>query len=139
MMAQNDGVPGQAVTPLVDGVAVSAANPLPVDVVVGGGGTIKFFNVTPTGLGANTVVAAVVGKKIRVISWILDNNGVATSANFFTAGVGTAISSKGTLVLGGSNASPSGLFETVAGELLGIDMGAATAGATLSGSYVEVS
>ena len=132
-----DGVFGIGVTLLVDGEAVDSINPLPVEVVVGGGAGILFGLATPTANGANTIQAALTGK-IRVLSWIEDNAGLLRNFTFYTGTPATPISVTATGALGGDDQAPGGVFETVAGELLGLDMSAATAGATVSFSYKEI-
>ena len=62
---------------------VSTTNPLPVALYPGVGGaavTLKFVRVNATSDGDNTVIAAVVGKKIRVIGYAI----VASAAGTVT-------------------------------------------------------
>ena len=77
--------------------------------------------------GNNTLVAAVTGKKIRVLSYVL----VATTAvavRFESAAGGTALTGVMTLAAGVPlvvNLEREGHFETVAGELLNMELGGA--------------
>ena len=92
-------------------------------------------------LGDNTLVAAVTGKKIRVMSVVLVASGGANSVRFESAAGGTALTgvmdlaSDGQLIL---PYHPSGWCETVAGQLLNLELSAGTAVAGVL-SYVEVS
>lgn len=79
--------------------------------------------------GATTVVAAVTGKKIRVLSFVLSAN-AALNVKFQSHGGPTDIT--GLLYLTdksgiGASFSPAGHFETVAGEALDINLSAAVA------------
>jgi hypothetical protein len=78
--------------------------------------------------GNNTLVAAVAGKKIRVLGFFLVAAGAVT-ARFESDADGTALSGQMTLAAGdpfvASGYNPLGWFETVAGELLNLELGGA--------------
>jgi hypothetical protein len=80
--------------------------------------------------GENTLLAAVAGKRIRVHSCVLVASGGANSARFESAAGGTALTGimdiidNGQLVL---PHNPAGWFQTVAGELLNLELSAGTA------------
>lgn len=101
--------------------------------------TPKFAVISASSSGNNTIVAAVTSKKIRVLGYVLVANG-AVNVKFQSAAGGT--DKTGLLYLaanGGvaSNFSPVGLFETVAGELLNLNLsGAVAVGGHLV--YVEI-
>lgn len=89
--------------------------------------------------GDNTIVAAVTGKKLRVLSLVLLSTAKQTVA-FESGASGTAltgdmeIAANAPLVL---PFNPEGWFETAAGVLLNLELGGANAVAG-SLSYVEV-
>jgi hypothetical protein len=78
----------------------------------------------------NTLVAAVAGKKIRVIALVLVASGGANNARFESGTAGTAltgvmnIGANGQLILPANRA---GWFETAAATLLNLELSAATA------------
>lgn len=78
--------------------------------------------------GDNTVVAAVAGKKIRVVGFVLVAAG-AVDARFESDADGTALTGVMTLAAAGdriaSGFSPLGWFETAAGELLNLELSGA--------------
>lgn len=88
------------------------------------------------------VVAAVAGKKIRVLSFRLHAGGTATNVTFTSkpAGAGTAISELFALGINGGRSEPPsdyGHFETAVGEGLSVTTGAgSTVG--IGVVYVEV-
>lgn len=95
---------------------------------VGQGHELKYAVVNVSSSGANTVVAAVTGKRIKVFSYVL----VATTA--VTVEWRTATTSAGLMAPMplGANGGISAigtpevpLFQTVAGELLGLQLGGA--------------
>lgn len=136
-MANNKGVPGVGVTPLVGGKAVSSTNPLPVD--ASGGITaadVKFSSVVAITLGDTDLVAAAAGKKIRVLSWSADMNGLRKDFFFASDTLATPISPTYKNTLGGDLQAPGGVFETAVGEKLIIF--ATTIGGTVICSYVEI-
>lgn len=121
--------------PVVDYVFVGAT-----------GSTIKFAKVDAVA-GANTIVAAVTGKKIRVLAYRLQaiQNGASAMARYQWRSDVNAIAGRETL--GNSSATvdfiheasdPTGLFETVAGELLAINITAADSDLRGYIKYVEV-
>ena len=131
---------------------VSRAVPLPVDAVLNTGViqssssqlTPKFavINLTATG----TIVAAVSGKKIRVLSLLMTINTLTGDETYIfksgaggtalTGGLGDADAASAVLVIEYSF-SPLGHFETASGSLLELSL-AATAEADGSLVYVEV-
>jgi hypothetical protein len=100
--------------------------------------TPKFAKINASGLGTNNVLAAVTGKKIRVLRWDLTSSGAVNAK--FQSNAATDISG---LYYFGANGgisagfSPVGHFQTNAGETLDLNLSAAVAvGGTLT--YVEV-
>lgn len=102
-------------------------------------GPIKYAAISAATNGNNTLVAAVSGKSIRVLSVALVASGGANTARFESDADGTAltgqmdIADNGQLVL---PYNPAGWFKTVAGELLNLELSAATPVAGML-SYVE--
>lgn len=89
-----------------------------------------------------SVVAAVAGKKIRVLAVSVTTGATATSTTFNTkpTGAGTAISATFTLGANGSKEmafNPTGWFETNAGEGLSATTSAAGATTGIHVVYVE--
>ena len=79
--------------------------------------------------GDNTVVTAVLGKKIRVLGVVLVAGGGANTVRFESGFGGTALT--GLIVLDANGQYPLqlngfGWFETVAGELLNLELAVAT-------------
>ena len=99
---------------------------------------VKFASVDVASSGDNSIVALVAGKEIRVISYVLVASGGANTL-FWNSSVGGALSGgMGLADTGGISAqSQTGLFETVAGEALELNLSAAT---SVDGhiSYIEV-
>ena len=97
-----------------------------------------FAKAAPIAEDTTTVVAAVTGKKIRVLSYTIQGVTLAGTAVFTSAA--TAISGViATVVLvpfGESN--PYGLFETVAGEALRVTMATATATSSVRVTYALI-
>lgn len=80
--------------------------------------------------GNNTLVAAVTGKSIRVIGVVLVASGGANTVRFESDADGTALTGQMDLAADGqlvSGYNPAGWFETVAGELLNLELANATA------------
>lgn len=114
---------------------VAATNPLPVnaalrtDVMQDGNTqlTPKFAVINVAGSGDNTLIAAVVGKKIRVIGGLLIAAG-AVSVRFESAAAGTALTGIMPLI---ANVGfqiphiPVGNFETAVNTLLNLELSAA--------------
>jgi hypothetical protein len=101
--------------------------------------TPKFAVISASSNGNNTIVGAVALKKIRVLQWSLMASGTVnakwqsaaggtdkTGLYYFVANTGVSVSF-----------APTGLFETIAGELLNLNL---SAGVAVGGSlvYVEV-
>jgi len=81
-------------------------------------------------LGDNTLVAAVTGKKIRVLAVFLVASGGANTVRFESDAAGTALTGQMDLGADGQLVLPLngfGWFETVAAELLNLELSAATA------------
>ncbi len=78
--------------------------------------------------GDTTIVAAVTGKRIRVHSYVLVGSGTVT-ARFESAAGGTALTGQMTMAAGNvicAPHNPMGWFDTVAGELLNLELSGAT-------------
>lgn len=101
----------------------------------------KFASVSVAGSGNNTLVAAVTGKKIRVLAMQLTMSGTTVTWAFQTAAGGTALTGTMGPIAQGVTVTwpfcPLGHFETVAGQLLNLSLSGAQA---VAGSlvYVEV-
>lgn len=84
------------------------------------------FAVISGNAGDVTAVAAVTGKKIRVLSYYIRQSAAGTvrfeSAAGGTALTGVMVTTTGDLVVEGAF-NPMGHFETVAGELLNVEAG----------------
>ena len=99
----------------------------------------KFAAISASSNGNNTLVAAVTGKKIRVLSYALTSSGTV-NAKFQSGASGTDLTG---LLYEIANSGiavaycPVGLFETAAGSLLNLNL---TAGTAVGGhlTYVEV-
>lgn len=79
-------------------------------------------------IGDNTIVAAVTGKKIRVLALIAVMTGTATTIRFESGAGGTALTGQMQPALGGGFVlpfNPVGWFETAASALLNMELGAA--------------
>jgi hypothetical protein len=130
-VAQNNGVPGEGVTPLVGGLPVTQSNPLPVSsgggfpAAVGGQLQTVF---TGFAAGDNTIVAAVAGKRIFVTGYNFSYP-AGSADSMFKSGALTQISARGMNVLGGAEAigGEPYLFNTAAGEALVFNISAAKA------------
>jgi hypothetical protein len=91
---------------------------------------VQYAAVAAAAAGDNTLVAAVTGKRIRVLALALVASGGANSARLESAAGGTAltgvmdIGDNGQLVL---PYNPAGWCQTVAAELLNLELSAATA------------
>lgn len=100
----------------------------------------KFAKIDAASSGNNTVVAAVTGKKIRVLACFLIMTGTAVTIRFESGADGTALTGQMTPSQGGGFVlpfNPVGWFETAAGDLLNLELGGAQ---SVDGSvtYVEV-
>lgn len=104
---------------------------------------VKYAVIDATATGDNTVVAAVTGKKIRVLSFIISSSADAggkfqsdnVSDTDITKSLFTLIAGNNTIV---APFNPGGWFETLAGEALLFDTGADTDDITGCLSYIEV-
>lgn len=101
----------------------------------------KFASVSAASNGNNTLVAAVTGKKIRVLSMQLTMSGTTVTWAIQSGAGGTALTGTMGPIAQGTTVvwpfSPVGHFETAAGTLLNLSLGGAQ---TVAGSlvYVEV-
>ena len=100
----------------------------------------KFVKIDAASSGDNTVVAAVTAKKIRVLAGFFTMTGTAVTIRFESAASGTALTGQMTPSQGQTVVlpfNPLGWFETVAGELLNLELGGAQ---SVDGAltYVEV-
>ncbi len=87
---------------------------------------VKFVTISAAASGANALVAAVTGKKIRVLGWWLVARG-AVDAYFTTASTGICGDSTNKLDFAangvyGESDNVFGVMETAAGEALGINL-----------------
>lgn len=99
----------------------------------------KFAVIDAATLGDNTLVAAVTGKKIRVLALFVVSAGT-TTARFESGAGGTALTGQMTLAVNTGFVlpfNPLGWFETAAGSLLNLELSAAV---SVDGSltYIEV-
>jgi hypothetical protein len=90
--------------------------------------------------GDNTLVAAVTGKKIRVLACLITMTGTAVTIRFESGAGGTALTGQMTPAQGQSFVlpyNPHGWCETAAGSLLNLELGGAqSADGVLN--YIEV-
>lgn len=103
-----------------------------------GSGT-KYAVIDAAASGDNTLVAAVAAKKIRVLALYMKAAG-AVVARLESAAGGTALTGQMNIAANGDVTlpfNPEGWFETVAGELLNLELGGAV---SVDGclTYVEV-
>lgn len=99
---------------------------------------VKYAVIDHATSGDNTLVAAVTGKKIRVLSYVLVASGAVT-VRFESGASGTALTGQMSLAANGGISAPfneNGYFETAAGVLLNLELGGAV---SVDGhlSYVE--
>ncbi len=119
------------------GLAVEAVADLGQVSVSGVAKTVKFAAVSVSAITDNEVVAAVTGKKIRVLSYVLNGAGGLNTATWKTAATALA----GAMDIADNTSfsanSTVGLFETVAAEALNLALTAAT---LVAGhiTYVEI-
>ena len=101
----------------------------------------KFASIAVAGNGNNTLVAAVTGKKIRVLSMTLTMSGTTVTWAFQSGAGGTALTGTMGPIAQGQTVvwpfSPVGHFETAAATLLNLSLSGAQA---VAGSlvYIEV-
>lgn len=91
--------------------------------MVVGVATVKFAKIDAATSGNNTLVAAVTGKKIRVLGYTLVSGGTVL-ARFESGANGTALTGQMTLAANNvvSAYCPHGLFETAAAALLNLEL-----------------
>lgn len=102
---------------------------------------IKHAAIDAATQGDNTIISAVTGKKIRVLSLFIVNGHTSTQTVRFESGAGgTALT--GQMILGANGDlilpyNPKGWFEAASGALLNMELSGAT---TVDGalSYIEV-
>lgn len=101
---------------------------------------VQYAVVAAATAGDNTLVAAVTGKRIRVVQLVLVASGGANSVRLESAAGGTALTGVMDLVADGQlvlSHNPAGWCQTVAAELLNLELSAATSVAGVLG-YVTV-
>lgn len=109
------------------------------DASIPGSAVVKYAVIDAAASGDNTLVSAVTGKKIRVLSAFLVASNTVT-VRFESGASGTALT--GQMVLGASTVvpfayNPHGHFETAAGALLNLELsGAVSVDGCLT--YIEV-
>lgn len=89
---------------------------------------VKYAAVDAATSGDNTLVAAVTGKKLRVLAAHLTMTGTAVTVRFESGAGGTALTGQMTPAQGQSITmpfNPVGWFETAAGSLLNLELGGA--------------
>lgn len=128
---------GPAASRTTDSIAASLAGDAIMDGLTAL--TPKFAKITASSSGATTIVSAVTSKKIRVLKWSLVAN-AAVNAKWQSHVTPTDLTGLHYLAANGGIAEPFcpvGLFETVSGEALDINLsGAVAVGGSLV--YVEV-
>lgn len=100
---------------------------------------IKYAVIDHAGSGDNTLVAAVTGKRIRVLSYALVA-AAAVTVRFESGASGTALTGQMSLAANGGVSAAfneGGWFQTAAGSLLNLELGGAV---SVDGhlSYIEV-
>jgi hypothetical protein len=101
--------------------------------------TPKFALISASSSGATTVVAAVAGKRIRVLRWSLSSNGAVNVKwqSHITPTDLTGLFYLTQFANAGGAYCPVGIFQTISGEALDINLsGAVAVGGVLT--YVEV-
>lgn len=101
---------------------------------------VQYAAVTAAAAGDNTLVAAVAGKRIRVHSLALVASGGANTVRLESAASGTALTGQMDIVADGQLVlahNPAGWCQTVAGQLLNLELSAATSVAGVL-TYSEV-
>lgn len=96
--------------------------------------------IAATGLGDNTLVAAVTGRKIRVLALAMVASGGANTVRLESGAGGTALTGLMDLAADGQLTlpyNPAGWCETAAAALLNLELSAATSVAGVL-NYVEV-
>lgn len=98
-------------------------------------GTIKRAIISGSSSGDNTLVTAVTGKRIRVLSLFLVTSGAVT-VRFESAAGGTALTGQMAIAANGSLVLPhneKGWFQTAAAELLNMEL---STGVAVNGALV---
>lgn len=98
------------------------------DGVTGRNHPVKYAVIDAASSGDNTIVAAVSGKKIRVLAGSLTMTGTAVTIRFESGAGGTALTGQMTPSQGSTISlpwCPAGHFETAAGALLNLELGGA--------------
>ena len=91
------------------------------------GSEVQYAAIDVAGSGDNTLVAAVAGKRIRLLSLFLVSAGTVT-ARFESGAGGTALTGQMTLAVNSGfslNFNPEGWFQTAAGALLNLELSGA--------------
>lgn len=104
------------------------------------GAEVKSAVVSAASAGDNTLVAAVTGKRIRVVSGFLVASGGANTVRFESGASGTALTGQMDIADNGQleiSFSPVGHFSTAKSTLLNLELSAATSVAGFI-NYVEV-
>lgn len=104
---------------------------------------IQYAAINATATGDNTVVAAVAGKKIRVLSFIISSSADSGGQFQSDAGSDTALTGNLFTLIAGSGTvvapfNPGGWFQTLAGEGLLFDTGSDADDVTGCISYILV-
>ena len=92
------------------------------------GSELQYASIDAAGSGDNTLVAAVADKRVRVLSLFAVAAGAVTVA-FESGASGTALTGDMNVGANGNITmpfNPEGWFQTVAGELLNMELGGAT-------------
>lgn len=90
--------------------------------------TPQYIKIDAASSGDNEIVAAVTGKRIRVLAGSLTMTGTAVTIRFESSAGGTALTGQMTPAQGQTISlpfCPVGHFETVAGENLNLELGGA--------------
>lgn len=100
----------------------------------------KFAKIDAASNGDNTIVAAVTGKKIRVVALIAVMTGTAVTLRFESGASGTALTGQMQPSQGGGFVlpfNPAGWFETAEAELLNLEL---SGGQSVDGclTYLEI-
>lgn len=104
------------------------------------GREVKRAVIAASTLGDNTLVAAVSGSRICVVSCVLVASGGLNTVRFESGASGTALTGQMDIVDNGQlvlDFNPTGWFETAKGTLLNLELSAATAVAGVL-SYIEL-
>ncbi len=89
---------------------------------------VKYAVIDAATSGDNTIVAAVTGKKIRVLSGYWTMTGTLVTIRWESGAGGTALTGQATMLAGHTTVlpyNPHGWFETAASTLLNLELGGA--------------